>query len=324
MRLRDIQHILKEQLPALSFPASAPQNRPAGTVRSFHRHRLERALRALKAVEPLREGAESALNHHALKEVGEPTMVLEEIYSDFQRGHINPLASRGNDLLEVIDSILPEEDPLSFAYRIPDAVTDLKTLDAELGVLKLVFDEPLARLTGERAKVEALDRGSLIVELVAGTTAGVWIVALLCRAAKTLMDTRHQFRTQELQYDSLMLDVEHKGNIVKANKVALDHVARRLAEGITAKTDKAGDNEAANLVQVAVQKLAGEFERGAAVLLAQGAPAEAKELMPKPEDPPLLPEAVIKELLAVNPPPAADADATAGEGGNEEPAAKES
>lgn len=311
MRLRDIEHVLSEETSALILPAGEKQNNAIGIVRLVHRRRLQQALHALKAIAPLNAAAVDALKQDIFREPGEPALVLDEKLTTFNAHHLNPLSRRARDLLAAIESILPEEKPFSFAYRFPDRELDLKGLDAEVGELKLMFDEPLAWLTGERTTVEALDRGSFVVELVAATAAGVWVVSLLCRAAKTLVDTRHHYRTQELQYESLGLDVEHKANIVKANKAALEHVTRRLAEGITGKTAKAGDNEAANLVQVAIQKLSVELEQGATVLLAQNAPPEARALMPDTDGSPLLPENVIKELLAVNPP--AELDATPSE-----------
>lgn len=301
MRLRDIQHILQVELPKLVIEPSELESTTIGNARTFARRHLEAGLRGLMKVEAFRDVAYSALNHPALSEIGEPTKVLDVVLKDFQNNVLYPLTRRAQDLLVTIDSILPDENPLSFAFRLPDGEWDLKSLEREIDDLKLIFDEPLARAGLERSRVEALDRGSLIVELVVGTPAAVFVVSQLCKAARTLMDTRNQYRVQELQYESLQLDVKLKASLVEANQAVLAQITRKVSEGVAAAIGKPGDNELVNLLGTSLDKLSQQFDKGAAVSLALNAPPEAKKLMPKPGDPPLLADAVIKELLASNP-----------------------
>jgi hypothetical protein len=300
MRLRDIQHILQNEEEALSPPVGQRQGAGIGNVKPLHKGRIRAALQELTKVAPFATDAEALLKHAALREPGEPALVLEDVVNQFvaQAAH---LRGRVSDLLATINAILPEEKPLSFAYQLPDADRDMEALEEELSTLKLIIDEPLVRLTGARTQLEALDRGTIVIELVAATAAGVTIVALLCKAARTLLDTRHRYRLQELQYDSLSLDLEHKANVVAANKAALAQVSRKLATGISASAGKDQDNEATNLVQVSIERLSEKMEHGAKVLVAGNAPDDVKELMPPEDDTPLLPEVVIKELAAINP-----------------------
>jgi hypothetical protein len=301
MRLRDIQHILQVAMPKVEVVQQNRRGTPAGVAVEFMRRDLENALRYLTQVDPLRQGAQKALHHEALKEVGEPTLVQEDKVNDFVGNYIAPLRKRGDDLLRAITQILPKEDPLSFSYQLPDRDRTIDDLTSDLHELQLIFDEPLARLATGRTHVAGLDQGSMVVVLAVISKAGSFIVAQLCKAAKHIMDLRHEHRQNELRINSMKLDLRLKEAQVEIAEAVKEQTVRALSEAVVKSAGRENDNEVINLIGISIERLAKQMEQGARVLLAANAPEDAKKLMPSPEDPPLLHEVVIKQLLEVNP-----------------------
>jgi hypothetical protein len=301
MRRRDIQHLLQDNLPKLGIDGSDRRKVAAGTGVVFHRRPLEEALAELWKLPALRKQAHKALQHEALKAPGEPTTVMEDQFADLNQNNLVPLRQRGEILLDAIDLTLPEENPLSFSFQMPDKPRDINIFVEDLEELKLIFDEPISRLAEGRTTVTDTEHGSIVVDLEVASLGGLVVVGLLSRGAKTLMDTYHRYKVQHEERRSLSLANDVNEAYAKADQAALEQVTRRLSEAAVKTVGRDFDNEAVNLVAVSMNRLRCRLEQGAKVTLAANAPEEAKKLMPKPDEPPLLHEAVIKELLATNP-----------------------
>lgn len=271
-----------------------------GNSRRFAKHRMVEALQRLSTIDALRASAQGVLQQPALAQPGEPTLVLDEQFQPFYNS-LGALRGTATNLLGAINQTLPPEAPLAFSVQLPDATGSIDTFLQEVADLKLMLDEPLARTAGERLSVSGVDRGSILVELQVATQAALVIVGSLCAAALALMAARQKYRKYEHEHELMKLDVKHKTALVEANNAALETISRRLAEGIVAKSGKGTDHEAANFVQLGVKHLSEKFEKGAAVYLSGSAPPDAQKIFPRPGETPLLHEAVLKELLAVNP-----------------------
>lgn len=281
MRLREIQHILHDALPDLTFEYTQVPGTANYQVDEF-REMLD-AARAIRETGMFRAEIDTILTTDVIVRHAEEGFVVTGETINRVNSALNQLRSRGKVLLEALDANLEPESVEAVAVRIPDA-SDLDAVADHLKEVKTALHQlVLSEHVGGDVRLASFDRGSLWLEVLLGSLAAVKLLGMVLRMiADTRMkeaeiSTRWEaFRTMKIKNDALT-------NIEEA---LAEELKEFKAERLRAVADAAGipqaEHETRERVRFAASLLTDLISRGAEFVPSGEAPEEVHEVFPLP------------------------------------------
>jgi hypothetical protein len=284
MRLREIQEILKTNLPAMQLLANQvtiPGQVPAMRVRS--KGAFIKALEEIGRIKGFAKTAATGLSYPVLKYPGDEILVSNE---DWNALHAvaSELQSRGTILLHALDTTLPAQDPLSVAIRIPHPNT-LDDLTETVKHVQDVLQGTIHRIFNETFKVKGFDVGSEWLELAVASQVVLAFIGGLLTMSYRYLSRGVQLRIQEEEAQKLEIGKDHLKALQEANAVMLEAYARKMAEELHEKhAPKPSDNENVNMTFLAIKEISAMICQGLEIRPALSAPSEAREEFSLPKE----------------------------------------
>ena len=325
MRLREVQWILKAAVPQLVVEGKSQRTHGNELFITIQlTGRLMRAVQRLQGLKVFAQEAKAILESVAFTSAYDDVEITS-VDNQKLTSQVTSLQQRAAALLSVLDQILDDEEPSSFAYTLASPKkprTPKETAEMVAGIEE-IFGTTLRRLLATELRVGGFESGSEVVVLqlaaaVLGTagTVGAAVkvarpaldfVARLYAGAKDLLQFRLQLAKGHEELRTLQLNNDMLENRKKVDDAAteakLQQIARAITEAI--RGDLVGPQENPHvLIQRSVGLLAEELEGGAIVQLPSNIPAGAARLAeelnatellapagtrkPAPDDAPLL------------------------------------
>jgi len=280
MRLRDIQHVLRAQLPRLQFRHEQIPGTTNQRVLAF-REMLD-AIRTIRNTGMFTKEIDAILENDVLvRHVEDGIIVTGDTISNVT-GPLRQLQSRGRVLLETLDANLDEEPEAAIAVRLP-AVADLDTVADALKEIQAALQQLILNdyIKGD-IRLIAFDRGSNWLELFLGSLMAVRVVGMIVRM---IMDVRlkdvdvatrwENLRTMKIGNDALK-------SIQEALASELDEFKRERSEAIAQVAGiPASDNEMRARIKFATAAISDLVSRGAAFLPSGATSEEVRDEFPQ-------------------------------------------
>lgn len=293
MRLREIQHILRQHSPVTADGSAfgGAGGNQAFKVKGYSK--AVQSLTALAAVPSFQEVATGILRSGFFAEPveGDEIPVAGHVYSSV-KPRIDALNVRAKDLLDTMDSILGSEDEHGIAVRLPDGVGDMADLTGATAEFQSVMDDSLALLGCDRTRFVGFDRGSSWIEIVGDEKSILVITGLYYAANKVVADVlRYKRQLQDIEASEL--ENEERRELVKSHKLLNRKLRRSEAKKLAGSVLTEVDAEVTGKIAAAIERLGKLIMRGAEIRLALGAGQAAKEQASATK---MIREAVVKEL----------------------------
>jgi hypothetical protein len=281
MRLRQIQHILHDALPELSFDYTQLPGTTNYRVDEF-REMLD-AAHAIRETGMFHTEIDTILATDVIVRHAEVGFVVTGETINRVNGALNQLRSRGTILLQALDANLEPESDAAVAIRIPDA-SDLDAVADQLKEVKTALQQlVLNEHIGGDVRLTAFDRGSLWLEVLLGSIAAVKLLGMVLRmigdtrVKETEIATRWEgFRTMKIKNDAL----------TSIKDALAEELNEFKADRLRVLADSAGipqtEHETRERVRFAATLLTDLISRGAEFVPSGTAPQDVQEEFPLP------------------------------------------
>lgn len=274
MRLREVQTILLKHLPPLASVEMTPEQIAPGQVGMRVRGlaELRRAVVALAKVTAL-DAEIGRVGDHAL--VG--GSVGDSLYVDAGTAEgLGVLLRRAHDigtrLLVALRAALPQEEPLSVAFRLPN-VTGLSDLTCAAKEIEDVFAQTLAVGGHGSARVIGFDTGSMHIEIGLDTAEALALISAMVTMATLYF--RNRAKILEQREAARKHSAAADWPVVERTFQTMISVARE--ESVTGAAPAQASPEERARLGAAIEKMADLMEHGADVVPALNAPPEIRK-----------------------------------------------
>lgn len=280
MRLREVQYVLRKQLPRLVFRYEHIGNSSNYRVVAFRG--------MLDAVQQIREtgmfvaACDATLSIDVLVRHVEDGFVVTGDTINGVNSPLQQIQSGGQMLLETLDANLDEQPEASVAVRLPDAA-DLDTVADVIKEVRAALQQLILNdyIKGD-VRLIAFDRGSNWLELFLGSVLAVRIVGM---AVRLIMETRlkevevatrwEALRTMKIGNDALK-------SVQEALAIEVDDFKRESIDAIAhAAGIPATDHETRERIKFATSAIGDLVSRGAAFLPSTESSDEVRETFPE-------------------------------------------
>lgn len=272
MRLREMVWTLERSLRGLKVRKQQTRH---GFVMVRAIPALREALEVASQFEPLRESALQALGHLVFTSAYSQTE-LQEKDANALDAAVGSVISRARIAKDLMEQLLPMEDPAAFAYQLPnvDGLT-LKALSDRITSLEQLFEHPIKALSKAEVRVRGFESGSSVVELVvvaeqvadsAKVGAAVWVglkvVSVIYSGAKALLLLRNQLRVEGEVHRELKLKNDMLENRKNYEVAVLEAKLESLAGSAVGQFEPNIENPH-KVVEKSMKMLADELQKGA-------------------------------------------------------------
>lgn len=298
MRLREIQNRLRKGIPLIRIkpePFNAQSGETAYRIRD--KSQLFDGLTEIMHIPALKEHALSLMGSSLFSEPGDPIVLRGASFNEAKTS-LDRLEARAVDLLAVLDAALPPQEPLSLAFKLPRDVTTIAELEATIGRLERIFEQPIRRAFSEPVKFHSFDTGTAWIEFLFVTKATIGFAIGMFKAAQHLrkfeIDNEHRNNLVQQSAQRGIIDSKNREAIEAANETLVKAYAQRLAADLVERrTPSKEDQELINATLVSIREFSEMLAQGAEVRLSLDAPKDVQESFPRepgalPTPPPLL------------------------------------
>lgn len=300
MRLREVKHILTENIPLLTITVvdtPLPNGQAGRKVRGATI--VREAVKQIARVKGFEPDAAALLAHDILRQASDNDFIVDaNVFNGFA-AQLNAFQAIAERMRIIFDQVVPDQHEHTISLQIPHP-GNLDDLTKTLASLRTAIEHPVSVVLREAISFQNFDSGTDWIELVAVSAVAMRFVVFLFRAATAYAKEQTTVDVYEQTARAAEVHVDYISNVQRANAQILERLIEQLSRNAidTAGRETPAVPEEIAKVMAAIKELAKLQERGLRIQLALKASVEDRDALAELDKDLLSPAEIVKLLGA--------------------------